>query len=168
MHRLDVKRIQMADACDGAADAPAKAAAGSRCHDPCPDLHRLQHQRAGHGANVSCQGVSPPAGDRPSRPAAGAGQRSRRAAMLRTGRYPDPEVLAGISAAEIMSADLFTVRPETQPLLHAATADAGPRNQLLAGVGRRQIVGILTSTDLGARVGGAATNLPLGSVEQSI
>ena len=65
------------------------------------------------------------------------------------GRYPDQEVLAGISAAEIISTDLITNRPETR-LRDAATEMLANGINCLPVVADDKIVGILTSTDLSA------------------
>jgi CBS domain-containing protein len=65
------------------------------------------------------------------------------------GRYPDQEILAGIAAAEIMSSDLVTIRPETR-LLHAATEMLAHGISCLPVLADDKIVGILTSSDLSA------------------
>ena len=65
------------------------------------------------------------------------------------GRYPDQEILAGIAAAEIMSSDLVTIRPETR-LLDAATEMLAHGISCLPVLADDKIVGILTSTDLSA------------------
>ncbi len=66
------------------------------------------------------------------------------------GRYPDQEVLGGISVAEIMSGhDLIVVRPDTL-LLAAATEMLVHGISCLPVMAEEKVVGILTSTDINA------------------
>jgi CBS domain-containing protein len=82
------------------------------------------------------------------------------------GRYPDPEVLSGISAADIMSADLLTVRPD-QPLLTAVTQMLSHGISCLPVLADEKLVGILTSTDLGAVLEVLLQTSQLAASEQS-
>jgi len=63
------------------------------------------------------------------------------------GEYPEPETLAGISAAEIMSTDLITVLPSL-PLKQAVTLMMENGISCLPVVASGALVGILTTTDL--------------------
>ncbi len=65
------------------------------------------------------------------------------------GSYPNQEVLAGISAAEIMSGDLLTTQPDA-PLLQAVTNMLTHGISCLPVLADERLVGILTSTDLHA------------------
>jgi acetoin utilization protein AcuB len=82
------------------------------------------------------------------------------------GRYPDPEVLAGISAAEIMSADLLTARPD-QPLLGAVTEMLAHGISCLPVLADDKLIGILTSTDLSAVLEVLLQTSHAATVEQS-
>ncbi|HEV2972965.1 MAG TPA: CBS domain-containing protein [Pirellulales bacterium] len=63
------------------------------------------------------------------------------------GRYPDQERLAGITALEIMSADLITTAPEA-PLVSSAGEMLGHGISCLPVLADDKLVGILTNTDL--------------------
>jgi CBS domain-containing protein len=63
------------------------------------------------------------------------------------GRYPDEEVLNGVTAAEIMSTDLVTIWPEA-PLEQAIDLMSGYGINCLPVVADTKLVGILTTTDL--------------------
>ena len=65
------------------------------------------------------------------------------------GSYPSQEVLAGISAAEIMSGDLLTTHPDA-PLLQTVTDMLTNGISCLPVLDDERLVGILTSTDLHA------------------
>jgi len=77
------------------------------------------------------------------------------------GEYPQPETLAGISAAEIMSTDLITVLP-SMPLREAVVLMMENGISCLPVVASGALVGILTTTDLFI-----ALELLLGSLERS-
>jgi CBS domain-containing protein len=63
------------------------------------------------------------------------------------GRYPDSSVLEGVTAADIMSNDLVTIKPEA-PLEQAIELLCGYGISCLPVVSGGKLVGILTSTDL--------------------
>lgn len=63
------------------------------------------------------------------------------------GRYPDQNVLEGVTAAEIMSRDLVTLAPDA-PLEQAIELICGYGINCLPVVEGTKLVGILTSTDL--------------------
>jgi CBS domain-containing protein len=65
------------------------------------------------------------------------------------GRYPDQERLAGISAVDIMSADLITVSPEMS-LATATSEMLGHGISSLPVLADDKLVGILTNSDLNA------------------
>ncbi len=150
MHRLDVKRIQIADAlrwCGGCAGqgrmrvrdvmtpAPTCIASSTSVLDVVRMFHAKEFR---HLLVTDTRGRL-------------LGLVSDRDVLrcLGPGRYPDPEVLSGIAAADIMSADLLTVRPD-QPLLSAATEMLAHGISCLPVLADDKLVGILTSTDLSA------------------
>ena len=113
MHRLDVKRIQIADAlrwCGGCTgqgrlrvrDVMTPAPTCIASSTSVLDVVRMFHAKEFRHLLVT---------DTRGRLLGLVSDRD----VLRCfgpGRYPNPDVLAGISAAEIMSADLLTVCPE--------------------------------------------------------
>ncbi|HET6882998.1 MAG TPA: CBS domain-containing protein [Pirellulales bacterium] len=63
------------------------------------------------------------------------------------GRYPEADVLEGVTAADIMSGDVVTIAPEA-PLEQAIELLCGYGINCLPVVSGGKLVGILTSTDL--------------------
>lgn len=63
------------------------------------------------------------------------------------GRYPDADVLAGVTVGDIMSSDLVTIAPEA-PIERAIELIRGYGINCLPVVCNDKLVGILTSTDL--------------------
>src|ERR1700676_5154063 len=82
------------------------------------------------------------------------------------GRYPNQEALAGISAAEIMSGDLITTRPDTT-LLQAVTEMLAHGISCLPVLADDKLVGIVTNTDLNAVLEVLLQTSSSSSAEQS-
>ncbi|HEX3998216.1 MAG TPA: CBS domain-containing protein [Pirellulales bacterium] len=167
MHRLDVKRIQIADAlrwCGGCAgqgrlrvrDVMTPAPTCIASSTSVLDVVRMFHAKEFRHLLVT---------DSRGRLLGLVSDRD----VLRCfgpGRYPDPEVLAGIAAAEIMSADLLTARPD-QALLLAATEMLAHGISCLPVLADDKLVGILTSTDLSAVLEVLLQTSHAATVEQS-
>lgn len=150
MHRLDVKRTQIADAlrwCGGCAgqgrlrvrDVMTPAPTCIASSTSVLDVVRMFHAKEFRHLLVT---------DARQRLLGLVSDRD----VLRCfgpSRYPDPEVLAGISAADIMSADLLVARPD-QSLMAAVTEMLAQGISCLPVVADDKLVGILTSTDLNA------------------
>jgi CBS domain-containing protein len=148
MHRLDVKRIQVADAlrwcggCDGQGrlrvrDVMTPAPTCIASSTSALDVVRMFHAREFRHLLVT---------DARGRLLGLVSDRD----VIRCfgpGRYPNNEVLAGISAAEIMSSDLISVRPD-MPLVEALTEMLVHGINCLPVLAEEKLVGILTSTDM--------------------
>jgi CBS domain-containing protein len=148
MHRLDVKRIQVADAlrwcggCDGQGrlrvrDVMTPAPTCIASSTSALDVVRMFHAREFRHLLVT---------DARGRLLGLVSDRD----VIRCfgpGRYPNKEVLAGISAAEIMSSDLISVRPD-MPLVEALTEMLVHGINCLPVLAEEKLVGIVTSTDM--------------------
>jgi CBS domain-containing protein len=148
MHRLDVKRIQVADAlrwCGGCGgqgrlrvrDVMTPAPTCIASSTSALDVVRMFHAKEFRHLLVT---------DARGRLLGLVSDRD----VLRCfgpGLYPNQEVLAGISAAEIMSSDLISVRPE-MPLAQALTEMLVHGISCLPVLTDDKLVGILTNTDM--------------------